>query len=201
MMDRIVNNVCVYGLDQSVVASGYSMRTKAEMHEPEGKDYNRAEKLGNVPVGSGHDQFLTGIIAQFDLTFSNKAWIDIQRYHFFDYVSSQSTIHCITKFDLSKSYNEYVDPRMIDIMREYVDAYNAETDPERKKVLYLQILYNNPAGFLLTARMTTNYRQLKTIWIQRHNHILPDFRKFCSEIELFPFFTTFCLGEYKSDDE
>ena len=35
------------------------------------------------------------------------------------------------------------------------------------KELYLEILYNVPAGFELTARLTTNYRSLKTIYSQR----------------------------------
>ena len=43
--------------------------------------------LGTSPCGSGHDQFLTGIIVQFDLTFSNKAFIEAERYHCFDFVS------------------------------------------------------------------------------------------------------------------
>mgnify|MGYP002519675587 CR=1 FL=1 len=51
---------------------------------------------------------------------------------------------------------------------------------------YLEILYSNPAGFKLTARMTTNYRQLKTIYAQRKNHRLPEWRAFCEWIETLP---------------
>ena len=71
-----------------------------------------------------HAQFLTGIRVNFDLTFSNKAWVEAERYKFLEFVSSQSTMHCITKFDLNEQYNEYVDPRIIEIMREKVDVYN-----------------------------------------------------------------------------
>ena len=144
---------------------------------------------------------LTGIIAQFDLTFSNKAWVEAERYHFFDFVSSQSTMHRITKFDLDKAYNEYVDKRIVDIMKEKVDAYNSLCDStqvfanieginediaEKKKRMYLEILYSNPAGFELTAGMTTNYRQLKTIYAQRKDHRLPEWREFCRWIETLP---------------
>ena len=38
---------------------------------------------------------------------------------------------------------------------------------EVSKEAYLEILYSNPCGFKLTAAMTTNYRQLKTIYYQR----------------------------------
>ena len=33
-------------------------------------------------------------------------------------------MHRITKFNLDEAYNEYVDPRVIEIMKEKVNAYN-----------------------------------------------------------------------------
>ena len=33
------------------------------------------------------------------MTFSNKAWVEAERYRFLEFVSSQSTMHRITKFD------------------------------------------------------------------------------------------------------
>lgn len=130
------------------------------------------------------------VIVQFDLTFTNKAWIELERYHFIDFISSQSTIHRITKFNLDNSYIEYVDPRMIDIMKEKVVEYNKllEENPDNPQLKdkYLEILYSNPAGFRLTAKMTTNYRQLKTIYQQRKTHRLPEWRAFCDWIETLP---------------
>ena len=60
--------------------------------------------------------------------------------------------------------------------------------------MYLEILMSNPCGFELTARMTTNYRQLKTIYYQRRQHKLPDWREFCAWIETLPMFKELCLG-------
>jgi hypothetical protein len=60
-------------------------------------------------------------------------------------------------------------------------------EAERKKK-YLEILYTNPAGFELTARMTTNYRCLLNIYIQRHDHRLPEWREFCQELLKLPLF-------------
>ena len=37
-----------------------------------------------------------------------KMSVELERYHFIDFVSSQSTMHRITKFDLDKSYIKYV---------------------------------------------------------------------------------------------
>ena len=43
-----------------------------------------------------------------------------------------------------------------------------------------------PSGMELTARMTTNYRQLKTIYRQRKDHRLPEWREFCRWLETLP---------------
>ena len=176
----MISNWKVYGLEDSVRASKYPKSTDVDDCTPEITD--RVRKLAACDTGTGHDNFLNGIIVQFDLTFTVKAWTEAERYHFFDFVSSQSTMHKITEFDLDTAYIEYVDPRMIAIMKELVDEYNA--NPTMKK--YLTILYSNPCGFRLTARMTTNYRQLKTIYQQRKNHRLPEWRAFCRWIELLP---------------
>lgn len=184
-----IENVKIYDLEESIIASGYPMRTSVEMRQMDEKDLKRAEKLSIASVNDNgaHGQFLTGIRVAFDLTFSNKAWVEAERYRFLEFVSSQSTMHRITKFDLDKQYNEYVDPRVINIMKEKVEEYNSMEDSPEKVKKYLEILYTNPAGFELTARLTTNYRCLKNIYMQRKNHRLPEWREFCSWIESLPY--------------
>ena len=189
----VVNNVKVFGLEDSIRASKYPMAPDINICNDNITDTVR--KIGSCKAGSGHDQFLTGIIVQFDLTFSVKAWTEAERYHFFDFVSSQSTMHCITKFDLDKSYNEYVDTRIVEIMKEKVADFNKETEPVMRGQKYLEILYSNPCGFRLTARMTTNYRQLKTIYYQRKSHLLSEWREFCAFIETLPNFKELVLGD------
>lgn len=192
-----MSHICVYGLNESVRASKYPMSVDVETLTDE--ITNTVRKLGRAYAGSGHDNFLTGIIAQYDLTFSAKAWTEAQRYHFLEFVSSQSTMHRITMFDLRKQYNEYVDGRVIEIMENKIAVYNRmkedNADKELLIELFLNILYTNPAGFRLTARMTTNYRQLKTIYHQRKDHILPEWREFCKQIHDLPRFAELCLGE------
>ena len=187
--EDIVNNVNIFGLEQSVTEQTETGEEVMERTlEPAGK-------------GRKDERFMNGIIVQFDLTVTNKAWVEAERYHFLDFVSSQSTMHRITKFDLDDAYIEYTDPRIIEIMKEKTKAYNELTEDIRKlkeegkdtttlndlaKVRYLEILYSNPAGFRMTARMTTNYRQLKTIYHQRKSHRLPEWRAFCEWIETLP---------------
>ena len=66
---------------------------------------------------------------------------------------------------------------------------------------YLEILYTNPAGMYLTARMTTNYQQLKTIYQQRKNHRLPEWRKFCEWCETLPSFLYLTQQEKEKEYE
>jgi hypothetical protein len=72
---------------------------------------------------------------------------------------------------------------------------SAEEMEEAKRQKYLEILYTNPAGFELTARMTTNYRCLKNIYAQRKNHRLPEWREFCAWVETLPYAKELILCE------
>lgn len=169
-----IEKLKIYDLKESIIASGYPMMTDTNEYDFI-KKFRTARKLGSTQKGEGHDQFLTGIRVNFDLTFTNKEWVELERYRFVEFVSSQSTMHRIANFNLKNQYNEYVDFRMIDIMEELKKQYNITKSKED----YLKLLYSNPSGFELTARLTTNYRALKNVITQRYNHRLPNWRDFC----------------------
>lgn len=177
-----VSNWKVYDLDESILASSYPMRTDTNARELNEQDISRAINLANAK-GGGHNQFLSGIGVSFDLTCTNKMWVEMERYRFVTFVSSQSTMHRIAKFDLSKAYNKYVDKRVVEVMEALKKEYEENPTPEN----YLRLLYTNPAGFELTARLTTNYRCLRNIYEQRRNHRLPEWRDFCYWIEELPY--------------
>ena len=190
----MIKDVKIYGLEESIKASKYPMAVDTSQCSQD--ITNSTIKLGSVPTGTGHDNFLKGIIVQFDLTMTPKMSVELERYHFIDFVSSQSTMHRITKFDLDQSYIKYVDKRCIDIIKEKVQEYNNLTDELKKKEKYLEILYSNPCGMLLTARMTTNYQQLKTIYQQRRYHKLPEWQEFCDWCETLPKFMQLCFSKF-----
>ena len=185
----LVTNVKIYDLEESVKASKYPMATDTDALNADITDTVR--KLATSPKGEGHDQFLTGIRVAFDVAFTVKCWTEAERYRFLEFVSSQSTMHRIAKFELDKQYCEYVDERIITIMNELKDRYNETGDRED----YLKLLYSNPCGFKLTARLTTNYRCLKTIYSQRREHRLPEWREFCKWIETLPFASELITGK------
>lgn len=190
----VISNINVYGIENAIRGSKFPMST--DINSLNSDVVERTKKLGQSPVGAAHDQFLTGCLVQFDLTFTVKAWVEAERYHFFDFISSQSTMHRISKFDLDSQYIEYVDPRIIEVMNELKDRYNETKDKED----YLKLLYSNPCGFKLTAAMTTNYRQLKTMYYQRKNHRLPEWVEFCEQIEQLPYFKELVLGENNKNE-
>lgn len=171
-----IENIKVYDLEESLIASGYPMRTAAEMREVEDKDWKRGLNLTKASNGNGaHAQWLTGVRVSFDLTCSNKMWVEAERYRFLEFVSSQSTMHRIAKFDIAPQCNKYVVGETLEIVEKLKVEYNNNPTPEN----YLYLLYNVPSGFELTARLTTNYRCLLNIYIQRKDHRLPEWREFC----------------------
>lgn len=188
-----ITNVHVYGLDNAIRVSKFPMAVNINNLDCEmGK---HTKDLFQCPTGFGHDNALKGIIVQFDMTFSNKMSVELERYHFIDFISSQSTMHRITKFDIKSQCNEYVDDGIIEIVQGLVQTYNKIEDKgsDEAKELYLKILYNVPSGFQLTAGFTTNYQQLKTIYQQRCQHKLPEWREFCKWCETLPRFKEFCI--------
>lgn len=192
----MISNVCVFGLNESIRAGKFPMSTDVDKCSPE--ITKMTHSLANAPRGTGHDNWLKGVVVQFDLKMTCKMSVELERYHFIDFVSSQSTMHKITKFNLDEAYIDYVDKRVIEIMKEKVTEYNAIEDKssDRAKELYLEILYTNPCGMQLTARMTTNYQQLKTMYYQRKSHRLPEWKAFCEWIETLPH-AEFIINERK----
>lgn len=200
-----IANAEVFALASSIFRSGYPMLASAPTEEEfreavsaidrsiqagdlENPHIKRATSLANAR-GGGHDQFLTGITVTFDLTLSNKAWVEAERYTFLNFISSMSSMHRASVFPIGACCNAYVDSAAVKAAGEAQDAYNridGESHPEEKKEAYLRLLYNIPSGFELMAGMTTNYRCLKNIYQQRRNHRLPDWHVVCGWIESLP---------------
>lgn len=178
-----ITNYNVYNLENAIKASKYPMSADVDKLNSDVTD--TVKKLGSQPRGSAHDNLLHGILVSFDLTCSNKMWVEFERYHFADIVSSQSTMHKITNLLKEDAFNEYV----TDVSKNAVYMCLRDYIENPTKDNYLRLLYNVPSGIELTAHIVTNYGQLKTMWYQRHNHRLPEWRKFCDWILTLPKFS------------
>jgi hypothetical protein len=186
-----IKNVKVYGLHESMKRSGYPMQTdepKIDLYISD-SDLDRATKLSNTPQGSGHSNFLKGIVVQFDIKYPQYFTPQLQRYHWIDIVSSNSKMHRLvakaSQDDFSTSFNKYVDNDMIARIKEYADKYNTEDD---KYFYFMKALSNLPMGYELWMGVSTNYLQLTTIYNQRKNHKLhEDWGVFCDMVENLPY--------------
>jgi hypothetical protein len=149
----------------------------------------RALSLGKSATGSGHCNYLKGIRVMADFTAPNYVWPEIQRYNFLDIVSSQSKMHRLTTFlempNASDYFCEYVDPRAIQLAKEYAVKY--QQNPNKKT--FEMLVANTPLGMELTAGISTNYLQLKTMYFQRKGHKMRFWREifidWCSQLPLF----------------
>ncbi|MCD8209683.1 MAG: hypothetical protein LUC31_02570 [Coprobacillus sp.] len=187
-MNFNIINTEVYGLDKSIKASGNPMRTSFDRTEVTDKDYKRAINLGNQRNGEGHDNYLKGIIVQMDVTAPLYWWKQAQRYHWFDFVSSQSTMHCLMKFDVASQCVDETSPKAISVVQDLISEYNAIEDAEEKALKWREVVASLPCGFCLGATMTTNYQQLKTMYLQRRYHKLNEWHVFCAWCEQLPHF-------------
>ena len=179
-MEFNISNTFVYGLDHAIKASGNPMRTVIDVSEVTEKDIKRAVNLGNCRQGEGHDNYLKGILVQLDVTAPLYWWKQAQRYHWFDYISSQSTMHCLLKFDIEKQCVSETNKEILGILKKLVDEYNQINDDDsNKKTQWRELVASLPCGFCLGASMTTNYQQLKTMFNQRKYHKLKEWHIFC----------------------
>lgn len=192
-----VTNWKVYDLKESVISCRNAMRMELPEYTEEEfeKSLERAKKLvkanmsGNVRC---HANFRKGVRVSFDLKYSQYITKQLQRYHFFDYVSSTSMMHRITKMDFSKCCNKYVLPQTIQLMQKLIAEYQESPSYEG----FMRVISNCPMGTELYVRVSTNYEQLATIYWQRKNHKLKeDYGALIAFIESLPYAQELIIGE------
>lgn len=201
-----IKNTEVFGLYRALVASGNPM-TVGEINTSNVYNYTRPEnllrgqKLGRAKSGSGHDNFLSGIIVTFDVKYPQYWTPEFQRYHFIQIISSQSKMHRLvaaaSSGEFASMFNKYVDANTIKQVQCYVEGYNELADivtndtvvHEKRYHYFMKALSNLPMGYEMWMTVTTNYLQLKGIYKQRRNHKLKeDWGPFCDWIESLPRF-------------
>lgn len=203
-----VTNVKVYDLKESVIACRNAMRITPPAYTEEEfrESLDRAIKLVQSSKKSNvkcHDNFLTGIRVSFDIKYPQYWSPEFQRYHFADIVTSSSKMHKLAKMQLSECCNEYTDKRIIKLAQEKIDEYNKLTiklhkDEDKIHKAFMAMISNCPLGLELFERVSTNYKQLQTIYFQRKNHKLEDWRIFCNFVEQLPYAKKLILGQEES---
>lgn len=183
-----ISNIKVYDLKESVIASGFAMRTaKPEYTDEEfERSLPRAIKLAKAGGGSGHSNFRKGIRVSFDIKYPGYFTPELQRYGFVDIVTSSSKMHRLAKMDMDACFNKYVTEYSKNQMKDLIADYNANPSYEN----FMTLLSNCPHGVELFMRCSTNYEQLATIYRQRKTHRLKEdwVEGFCKNfIETLPY--------------
>lgn len=161
-------------------------------HQRAIKHLKRACNLGSASAGSGHDCAMKGIIINVNIEADQSFWLQWERYHHQDTISSMSTMHCLTKFENVESmFSKYTDPRSIAILNEHINAYNENPTPDN----FHKVIHNCPEGIELCRRVTLNYLQAKTMKSQREFHKMyawsTDFINFVNSLPYFKEFVRF----------
>lgn len=221
-----IHNVKVYDLKESVISCRNAMRLEMPEYTDEEfeKGLERAKKLVQAskksPNVKCHDNFLTGIRVSFDLKYSQYITKQFQRYHWFDYVSSSSLMHRLVKMDADTACNKYVSKTCVMQLDDDIIIYNriSEMPPEnlvgfyfyfrdgtfvtckdKGEALYhayMRCISDCPMGVELFVRVSTNYKQLQTIYWQRKDHKLKeDWGEFCKFVENLPYAKEFITGD------
>ena len=223
-----IDNAHVYGLEESIVASGLPYRKShsgeqfftdvfalkryweyeeavesrcvpdesitGEQRERGAKHEDRARRLASCGGGESHDCYLCGIVVQMNITAPRYWWPEFQRYHFADIISSTSTMHRLKTFvdEYGAAENRGQQERMQELVREHfssethLEVIRAFLECARSQTDIVRLKSMLPDGWLQTARVSTNYRQLKTMFRQRKNHPLPEWKSFCQYLTVLP---------------
>lgn len=219
-----ITHINVYDLKESVIACRNAMRlTPPEYTEEEfEKSLERAKKLVKASKNDErvkcHDNFMTGIRVSFDLKYTQYITKQFQRYHWFDYVSSSSLMHRLTKMNADSACNKYVSQTCVDQLDKDIKEYNdiaasdnyqpivfelrdgtrivANTKADALYYAYMRCISDCPMGTELFVRVSTNYKQLQTIYYQRRNHKLKeDWGVFNKFVEGLPYAKELIIGE------
>ena len=170
----------------------------SDMHkEAIERHLRRARRLASCKGGESHDCFLCGILVSANIKAPKKWWEEFQRYHFNEIVSASSTMHkagpIVVQPNLDEMFEESIlkEPEL----KAFFERKKREYEDNKNNKEWLDALrFCLPLGTYQTARVTMNYRSLKTMYHQRHNHPLKEWRDFCEWIKTLPLSFDLIIG-------
>ena len=155
------------------------------------KDLELATKLCNA--GDEHAKFLRGITAWLDIKAPRYWWQEMDTYRIgTESLSSESTMHTITKDDLSSTdFAGEPSTLILDVIDQIKQIRTLDISDGEKLVAIKQIL---PESFLQRRIRSFSYQTLRRIYKQRKSHRLVEWRLFCTAIESLPYAEDFIIS-------
>lgn len=166
-------------------------------------DIRLMTKLANQDDAS-HRKFLRMMPVIMEINAPLYWWKEFDTYKVGTVSNSCSTMHTIMKQPFSESQfamDQLLpvgDSAMFDIIQALNDIRNRWLecdDPVVKKDLWYNIIQLLPSSWMQKRTVMLNYEVLKTMYRQRKNHKLDEWRMFCNYICTLPYANEFIRGE------
>lgn len=160
-----IEKIKEYGYDEAVLGFSLSYNTSIERVK---------QILPKYAFGiPGESKFLEQIILWVDVTAPRFWWQEADTYRVGTSKQSESTMHTLTKKELTQDNFEPGIPWY------QLSAINSRIDDYKNKLIpfeYIKALL--PEGFLQRRIWMFSYKTLQTIYTQRRNHKLPQWKYF-----------------------
>lgn len=179
-----IDNVKIYGLEESIVASGLPMVAEYDseefkrlseifLHETRDtlteeefekvkKAFSRVIRLAKCQGGESHDCFLCGIVVQMNITAPRYWWPEFQRYHFADIVSSTSTMHRLKSF--TEKVIQLSDEEKYDEIEKLLDSHFSKDTNRMLIMTFMQLAYSQKNNIeVLKANLPDGFLQTSRV--------------------------------------
>ena len=142
-------------------------------NQPQDKMLRVADKLATKD--GGHNKFLESVCVWLDVSASLAFWGQFDTYRIGVTKQSESTMHTLGKRALVPSdFARFISTRELNALNR--DIGFAASKGEAKYLL--------PQSFIQRRVVCTNYKTLRNIYQQRHQHKLVEWQEFCVDILL-----------------
>lgn len=181
-----------FGKDHSFCVKNVTCNAEKVVIGP--NDMELAKKL--IKAGSEHRKFLRMIHVQTEVRAPRYFWTQLDKYKFVE-ANSSSTMHLITKRELTRddfsfSNSDYVyNCLILSELNKNIRHYNDPEWKEHKDEIFMNIKEILPDSYLQRRMIDFNYETALTIYHQRKNHRLPEWKDFCDWIENLPYMQDF----------
>ena len=147
--------------------------------------YNKLLKIADALAHKqrGHNKFLESINISLDITAPRYWWSEFDTYRVGITKQSESTIHTLTRRELTEDDFEYGLPSsFLRDLNEEIDGYKCAEHQEEKELHFRALKAFLPESFLQRRIVTLNAKTLQNIIAQRINHRLPEWKFFCTTL-------------------
>ena len=157
---------------------------------------SKTETMNDTTVfqGDTHGKFARSIVAWIKCTGTRAWWSEADTYT----VGVSPTSSTSTMYTLKKEFRNgtYLDNFHDKTPQHQIDGFGihatnlVEEYGEPKLVPIDELKYGLPEGWMQTRTRMFSYQTLRRIYLQRHNHKLPEWHTFCDNIKTLPHFDT-----------